>query len=503
MNTNARALSIAVPGRGIASLALGLPLIAVLAYWPTTAALWNYWTTSWGGDQGLLVVCISAWLFYRSRYALGAAPVRPALWAAPLLLLASIASVVFWRAGIQDLQLLLLPVLMLLAILTAFGTSLARVALVPIGFLYFAMPAWSVLAVPLQHLTVKVVATVAPVLGLPATVSGTLISFPTGATFVVTRECGGAVFLVQGLAVATLIGELEGASLRRRVLLLGLVTALALVANWLRVLALIYIGYTTQMRHVILTRDHVLFGWVLFALVLVAFAWAVTNRAAPPEGVRRPAAAATQSRWLPGYVTALIGLAVIPLLASVLSLTHDAPGDFRLPTGHAGWQGPTKLSDGVWQPVFVGQHDQWHVLYADAAGRNVEAFAIGYPMQEQGRELVNEGNLLLGHGGLRAVTAALITAGSQRYIEETIVDERGQRSVVWYQYDIGGRAFVIPISSQLWYGVRSLSGTPYSALFAFRADCAPSCSQAREILTDFARSMGSEFLRAAGPGAPS
>jgi EpsI family protein len=489
-----------VPGRGIAALALGLLLTAVLAYWPTTAALWHYWTTSWGGDQGLLVVGISAWLLYRRRYALGASPIRPALWSAPLLLLIGLASVVCWKAGIQDLHLLLLPLLMLLAILTAFGISLARVTLVPIGFLYFAMPAWSSLAAPLQHLTVQIVATVAPVLGLPASVAGTLVSFPNGATFVVTKECGGSVFLVQGLAVATLIGELESASLRRRALLLGLVTALALAANWLRVLALIYIGYTTQMRHVIVARDHVLFGWVLFAILLVAFAWVVTRRATPAAGHPR-LASDMHNRWLPGYVMAVVGLVVVPLLASIMSLTHDAPGDFRLPAGQAAWQGPTKLSDGAWRPVFVGSHDQWHVLYADAAGRNVETFAIGYPMQEQGRELVNEGNLLLGHGGLRAITAGLVTEGGGRYIEETVADEGGQRSVVWYQYAIDGRAFVIPISSQLWYGVRSISGTPYSALFAFRAGCAPSCSHAREILADFARTMGPEFLRAPKPAA--
>jgi len=47
-----------------------------------------------------------------------------------------------------------------------------------------------------------------------------------------------------------------------------------------------------------------------------------------------------------------------------------------------------------------------------------------------------------------------------------VADEQGRRSLVWSVYDIGGREFVTPLLSQLWYGVRSLAGAPYSVLFA-------------------------------------
>jgi hypothetical protein len=123
-------------------------------------------------------------------------------------------------------------------------------------------------------------------------------------------------------------------------------------------------------------------------------------------------------------------------------------------------------------------------------------------MQEQGRELVNDGNSLLGRDGLTALDAALIRAGDRRYIEETLVDRQGQRSVVWYLYDIGGRPFVIPIFSQLWYGVRALGAAPYSALLAFKVGCDPSCSRARQTLGDFEREMGSQFLLTARQGTP-
>jgi len=76
------------------------------------------------------------------------------------------------------------------------------------------------------------------------------------------------------------------------------------------------------------------------------------------------------------------------------------------------------------------------------------------------------------------------------HIEVIASDAKGQRFVIWWVYDIGGRKFVTPLLSQLWYGLRSLEGIPYSTLFAYRTACVPSCSAARERLSDFAEIIG-------------
>ena len=49
--------------------------------------------------------------------------------------------------------------------------------------------------------------------------------------------------------------------------------ALAVLANWIRVLVIVDAGYTTQMRHVLVSRGHYMFGWVLFTTIMVAFVW--------------------------------------------------------------------------------------------------------------------------------------------------------------------------------------------------------------------------------------
>jgi hypothetical protein len=128
--------------------------------------------------------------------------------------------------------------------------------------------------------------------------------------------------------------------------------------------------------------------------------------------------------------------------------------------------------------------------------------AIGYAEQGQGRELVNAENSLLGPG-LSPLTRVGVVAAGQDYSETIALDHEGRRSVIWSVYDIGGRTFVMPMLSQLWYGLASLRTPPYSVLFAFRAQCVPSCEDARATLTRFASSMGRELVASVAAGAVS
>jgi exosortase len=291
-------------------------LFAVVAalYWPTTNSLWHRPVF---GSNALLVVGLSLWLLARTRGRMAMTPVRGLPWVLLLLVPCSISSIVLWESGIPALQLLLLPVLILLAALTAFGSDVTRLIVVPVGFLYFAVPAWDLLAAPLQRLTVWVVSWAAPAIGVPATISGTMVLLPGHMQFEVTPACSGSGFFMEGLAVAVLLGELEHAGLGRRLRLIASMTILSLVTNWVRVLTLIQIGYTTQMRHVLVSQYHVMFGYVLFVLVLVAFV-AVATASAP---ARTPSAArviGVPSAARGAFLPALLGLVAAPVAAGLL-----------------------------------------------------------------------------------------------------------------------------------------------------------------------------------------
>ena len=266
-----------------------LVAVGVLASWPGAAALWRYWIDEPSlGGHGFLVAALAVWLLVRARDRTDSEPVQAAPWALLLLVPCSVAALVFWKAGLQALQLLMLPAVIWLAVLAAFGSAVARSVLVPIGYLYFAMPAWNILSVPLQELTVHAAGLVAPLVGLPARVSGTSFAFPNGARFVVTLACSGVGFLAQALAVAVLLGELEEAKFARRAGLFISMAFLALVTNWVRVLLLLAIGYSSGMDNVIVSQRHLEFGYVLFVIVLVAFVWAATRQTLPEPAARTP-----------------------------------------------------------------------------------------------------------------------------------------------------------------------------------------------------------------------
>jgi EpsI family protein len=277
--------------------------------------------------------------------------------------------------------------------------------------------------------------------------------------------------------------------------LLGSMALVALATNWVRVLLLLLIGYLGGMNNAIISRDHLQFGYVLFVIVLVAFVWVSTRRPLPePEAkplIRTP------SRVSGGFIAALLALVALPILVShwAQRSRHETnAAEVRLPAGQNAWRGPLPALDDDWHPVFVGAHTQQHAAYQDAGGHTVEAMAVGYEVQEQGRELINEGNSLLGNGDLSPLTATFVDAGGSTFLEMVAVDKAGNRSVIWSLYDIGGKTFVVPLLSQLWYGVHALASPPYSAQFAFRAACSVSCDTARETLRNFVQGMGVEVL---------
>jgi EpsI family protein len=482
--------------------------LAVLTYWPSTHALWAFWTNdNTAGAHGFLVAPLAAWLLFRARDRLETIRARPSWLAGALLVLCSIAWLVFWRASIQELHLLLLPVLMGLAVTTALGWQAAWIVAFPIGYLYFAVPAWGVCIEPLEMLTVRAMGVLAPLIGVPAHIEGTLVVMPNG-IIEVAHGCSGQAFFTVGLAVAALLGELESASLARRALLFAVMGALAVISNWLRVLVIVDAGYTTNMRHVLVSRGHFVFGWILFTVVLVTGVWFLARAATPQPGASQGAAGPRDvPARMPTYAAAAAALIAMPLVVYIFVAARDsqaAPLAFQAPVGRGEWRGPISTFGNAWQPEFVGDHSQWYFAYQNMSGHNVELVAIGYPLQEQGRELVNEENALLG------ATATSLTAQNEvrldegSYVELMGSDAQGRRWLVWSVYDIGGREFVSPLMSQLWYGVRSLGGAPYSVQFAFRTACEPaSCDAARAVLKSFAREMGPQCFASFGRAARS
>ena len=483
-------------------------LVVGALYWPDIAALGRYWgSKDTNAQTGLLIAALSVVLLFRARRRFEHIPLEPLPWAGLPLLACAAASLICWRAGILTLQLFFLPAILWLALLALLGRQAARAAGFAIGFLYFALPGWGLLGPMLQRLTAWAVGVIGPVIGLPLVMSGMTVKLPQGILFVVAPECSGVDFLTVGLAVAALQGELEQAALRRRAALIGGMILLAILSNWLRVLLIVEIGYRSHMHNALATRDHLALGWVVFACALLMFVWVAGRTAAsrapgtagsePMRGaVAQVRAYQWQTSWR-SYGAIAVALLAVPVLVygSLLATEARAAGAaFELPPARAPWRGPMSLADPLWQPKFVGAHAELRAVYESTDGRAVEVVAIGFPRQTQGAHILDERNSVLGDRGLSYERISLDARARIPHSEVTALDPRGRRSLIWSVIDIGGHLFAMPLSSQLWYGARSLIGTPYSALFALRSQCDLSCDAARAALADFLSANGATLI---------
>jgi len=477
------------------SLVLLTVVVALAVCWPSTSALWSFWNLNpYAGGHGPLVAVISAALILRSRRTLAVTPLQPSASGATCLIVCSLLWVIFWRAAIQELHMLLLPLILLLAVLAAFGTGVARACAFPLAFLYLAEPPWHVLIAPMQALTVRAVGVLAPLTGIPVRIAGNMLYLPQGVTFEVTPLCSGVNFLAVGIAVAALIGELQRASPGRRVTLLASMGLLAIFSNWLRVLAIVAAGYIGGAHSVLVSRWHVIFGWLLCVAMMFGFALAVRREArAEPLPMRVPPAG---DAWLKGAVITTGILIGVPLLARLVpAVVPGKPASLalHLPAAPFGWEGPLAASGPLWRPQFMGAHSEWAAAYRDSQGRLVELRAIGYPLQEQNAKLVSEKNSLLGPQGLAVAAVGLAVPREPPHLEILAADTAGGRYLLWTQYDIDGRRFATPLFAQLWYGVNALAGTPYAVLWAYRTACEPTCDAARARLAAFDVSVGREL----------
>jgi exosortase len=473
-------------------LILLLAVLVTLVCLPSAAVLFRQWCdfVNITFTHGWLVLAISVALVVRRRGELASVPAAPLPAAGLMLLATSLAWLVGWRASIQDLHITIFPALFWLAATAAFGLSVGRLLLFPVIFFYFALPPWSQLAAPLQHLTVAVMRSFLAITGPPALIQGDLVHIPNG-TFRIEEGCSGLHFMIVGLAVAALHGQLRRDPWRLRLAQLALMAALALLANWIRVYTVIEAGYLTDMHHYLVSVSHYWFGWGVFALALVAFFWLSTWLPARPphrsDESRAPApAGGPEGRAV--AVTAVL-LVVFPGISAALRSMHPPqPVDVgRLVQPRPPWSFALGSYDSSWMPVFRGADQAMHTVLEGRAGTKVEVFAVGFAEQRQGAELVGLSSTLLGPH-LNPGAEHKVESGSGEFMQTMAFDPLGARSLIWARYEIDGHPFTSGLASQLWYGLRATTGYPSAALVAARVECGPDCEAAGETLRGLANS---------------
>jgi exosortase A len=480
-----------------------------LAFWPVFAELFAlWWDTDRPYSHGLLVGPIALWLTVRNCVAAKDAPASPSAVAVVLFLLTTAVWLAAYGVDVLIGQELLLPVLLVLAVAAVAGWAMARKLAFPIGFVYFAIPVWSALTLPLQEVTVAAVSFVLDLVAIPVYVEGNLITIPEG-VFEVAGGCSGLHFFIVALTLASLHAHRSLQRVASRVWLLIAAIVLAMLTNWIRVGSLVAIGHYSDMQHYLITHEHYYYGWVLFALALIPLFFVsrhlvrveedspVAAKSAPTE---RPATTGTPRWRVVDSVVAGLLVVSLALPATVISANRSAPDgavEIALPSGQGEWMRSDSATG--WRPSFEGAHGEAHATYVSGVV-SVDVYLAVYLVQTQGRELVAERNrLFVGNdGALQQRTVALGEATVPHEVREQVAAmPRGRRRVAWFWYAIGDRVVTQDLAAKLWQVLDSLGGRDSAGIVAVSVECADDCEAERARLQAFLQSMGPLLATAA------
>jgi exosortase A len=479
-------------GSGRASLQrLGVLLLLVylpfVAFWPSTLALAVRWEdiVHRTYTHGYLVLAISAWMLWRDRIGLAREAPRPFYTAVAIVFGLVLFWLVAFRAGIQIAHQSILPLVSWAAVLACFGWPLARRVILPVGYLYFAVPVWDAVNSTLQEVSVFAVRQLLKLAGVPAHFVGNTFQIPEG-SFEIADGCSGLHFMVVALAIGVLYGEVNREGWRNRIILVLMAGAMAALTNWVRIFVIVMAGHLTDMQHYLIRGEHYNFGWMMFAGMMVLFF--LLARVLPPS-VPAPEGLALNASPHRGYpvsrsVMALVLGAVVFAPASIYLGTRTAPTGSDLPllpVKSQDWREETPRQS-TWHPRFVGADEQlWKNFIKD--GQVVEAFAARYWQQSQGRELAGFENVPFGEGTKVMSTGAL--APLPLWNESRVRDAEGREWVVWSAYLIEGSWFTSSLRAQIYYGWLSLFSSPSSTAVLLRTGCQSDCASARLTLAAF------------------
>lgn len=253
-------------GRWLPFAVVFLPLFLLL--WSTLAGIFSRWLRfDESYSHGFLLLAISTFLIVRASRRIKPAPRFHPLWLVPF----SLALLAFGLGGllrVEALQHLMVVPLLLGALAILLGWKQVRHFILPIGLLFFAMPMWDFLAWTLQLITVEINRLLLGLFDIDFEVEGVFVSLIGVGIFEVAHGCSGLRYLLVGQSLSVIYGELNLRTARTRLILFLTGVSLALLANWIRVFVIIYMGYETNMQ-TSLIEDHDSFGWWVFAGTLI------------------------------------------------------------------------------------------------------------------------------------------------------------------------------------------------------------------------------------------
>jgi exosortase A len=386
----------------IALPVLVLVMALVLTLFRETAlAMVTTWYRSETFTHGFVVLPIVLWLVWRKRDQLATMTPR----VNPYLLGPLTGLALLWLLGdlvaVNSVTQLAMVAMLVLAVPTLLGISIAAEIVFPLAFMFFAVPIGEFMLPQLMDWTAEFTILALRASGVPVFREGLSFVIPSGHWSVV-EACSGVRYLIASLTVGTLYAYLNYQSVGRRLLFVAVAILVPVVANWMRAYMIVMLGHLSG-NTIAVGVDHLIYGWVFFGIVILMM-FMIGARWAEPEPVVA-AHAARRKTTPPVFNSKLIVWTVAAAFIVVVSLPVLAK--HSLETRLAGEPVKLELKDSLsptWQqadvaafaykPHFNGPSAEVERGYV-SGDRLVGVYVGYYRDQDYSRKLVSSTNVLV------------------------------------------------------------------------------------------------------------
>lgn len=434
---------------------IGIVCLLGLVTYPTVDGIATRWLKlDESYSHGFLLAFVSLFLAFRAA---ALHPVRAGfypLWLIPL----ALCLAGYWLGGLirlQALQQLVLVPMIMSAFAILLGWRQIRWFLVPLGLLFLTVPVWDFLSWTLQLITVDINQFLLGFFDIDFEVEGVFVYLIGVGTFEVAHGCSGLRYLLVGQALVLIYGEMYLSRLRSRLALFALGVSFALVANWIRVFVIIYMGYETNMQ-TSLIEDHDSFGWWVFAGTLVPLYFLARWLELGDDKAVQGSVAVSEASEAVSKGTPMVGVVCVLTLVVVTwwalpersSLITEDPDGFSVDLSEqyapvfggqlAGWRPQIRNPDRVYAQVLF---DREQVVATESVDQMYYMGLFTYEFQRHRAELIQYSNRLYDRENWIPEQFFDVEAGLPGNVRGITLKNRvtGQQITLGYVYLVQGR----------------------------------------------------------------
>ncbi|VAV86902.1 Eight transmembrane protein EpsH / EpsI protein [hydrothermal vent metagenome] len=431
---------------GIALLAAVTTVL--VAFSGTTVRLVTTWWDKPEYNHSLLILPILGYLIYERREIFKRIAPEPG-W---LGLLPLLGGGVIWLLGdLADANVVRefgLVVLIQGCILTILGKRVVHAFIFPFLYMIFLIPFGDFLVPILQDFTTWFVVGILHLLNIPVFVEGVYISIPAG-DFYVAEACAGLRFLVATVALGTLMANVAYKTVGRQLIVVALSFVVPIIANGFRAAGIILIAHWSDMKYAT-GADHITFGWIFFAIVLLIFisiSMTFTNRGINDGYIDFSKKYWTKNKPVAAKYFALFFLVTIiiagtaPIYASMIEQRYQTFEGYSLKSdeGLLGVDVSEKID---WEPYYDGASQVIRKQNVQGPLDTIDIFIAYYKYQSKDAEMIQYGNGVVPQEVWGRISSRVISpedTGLDGPVNEVLIQSGMNRRLVWYWYWVDGK----------------------------------------------------------------